>query len=41
MLNAQEFQALVLILQRAPITAAEAVGLQVIVEKLKPVVPKE
>jgi hypothetical protein len=36
MLSQQEFNALVLILNRAPITSVEAIGLQMIVNKLIP-----
>jgi hypothetical protein len=36
MLSQQEFNALVLILNRAPMTSAEALGMQVIVSKLVP-----
>ena len=36
MLSEQEFQALVSVIQRAPMLPAEVLAIQVIVEKLKP-----
>lgn len=40
MLSELEYNALVSVLQRAPLTQAEAVAVQMIMEKLKPV-PQE
>lgn len=39
MLSEQEFQALVSVLQRAPMLPAEMISIQAIVEKIKPHAP--
>jgi hypothetical protein len=40
MLSEQEFQALVSVMQRAPMLPAEVLAIQAIVEKLKPKPPE-